>query len=268
MDEKHCVDLLAGYAIDALDGDDRLTAELHILKCPECRAECAELRETLHYYLGHALPPVKPGPLVRTQFLAHIALEMNPTQPEPARGWPVPPFLAGDQTTKSRKAFMSGKLRIAVPQPYRWLLGGAALPAVLAIVLGMLFMHTQGQLDDTRSHLLSDLLVVPHVTMPMSGVAVSYGMRGEVIMPRHGSSGLLVVSGMTTVPSGMSYTCWIREQGHWLASGTLRPTASGIVMMAFDRNMDLHAAEDVAVTMEHSQRPAAPSGPMLLSSSL
>jgi hypothetical protein len=129
-------------------------------------------------------------------------------------------------------------------------------------------MHSQGQLNDTRDHLLSEALASPHVAMPMSGIAVSHGMHGEVIMPKHGMSGMVIVSGITRVPAGMRYTCWVREHGRWTASGVLQPSSSGIAMITFDKNLDLHQADDVAVTMERTPNPHTPSAPMLLSSAL
>jgi anti-sigma-K factor RskA len=271
MDEKHCSDLLAGFALGALEGEDRSTAERHIMNCPECQIECQELQEVLHWCFGHAVPPAKPSPLVRVQFLAQLALEMGPAQADTVPGRPAPPrppMITLEQTTVRRPDPTAGSLALVERQRYWWLLGGAALPAALALVFGMLFMHSQNQLNDTRDRTIADALTIPHVTMPMSGIAVSHGMRGEVIMPQSGNSGLVIVSGINKVPTGMRFTCWIREQGRWTASGTLQPDASGIAMLVFGPKMNLHQADDVAVTMERAPRPSQPSGPMLLSSTL
>lgn len=271
MDEKHCADLLAGYALDALDGEDRLAAERHITNCPQCWAECAKLRETLHLCLGHTVVQLQPSPLVRTQFLAHLALELGPAQAQSIPGRPSDhhaPLITIPQSPPASADASRESRAIAANQRYRWALGGATVPAVVAIVLGVLFMHSQGQLSDTRDHLLSEALTSPHVAMPLSGSAVSHGMHGEVIMPEHGMSGMLIVSGISSVPAGMRYTCWVRQHGHWTESGVLRPTSSGIAMITFDKNMNLHQADGVAVTMERAPHPPAPSGPMLLSATL
>jgi hypothetical protein len=271
MDEKHCSDLLAGFALDALDGEERVTAERHVMNCPECQIVCQELQEALHWCFGHSVPPARPSPLVRTQFLAQLALEMGPAHADTVPGLPATPqapLITLEQSIVRRPDASAGVMALAGRQRYWWLLGGAALPAALALVLGMLFMHSQNQLNDARDRTLADALTIPHVTMPMRGVAVKHGMRGEVIMPRSGNSGLVIVSGINKVPAGMRFTCWIREQGRWTASGTLQPDASGIAMLVFGPRMNLHQADDVAVTMERAPQPAQPSGPMLLSSSL
>lgn len=39
-------DLLAAYALDAVDGDEAEAIELHLRECPRCRAEVVEHRET------------------------------------------------------------------------------------------------------------------------------------------------------------------------------------------------------------------------------
>lgn len=268
MNEKHCHDLLAGHALDALDGDDRVAAERHLANCDRCKAECEELRETLHACLGHAVVTTYPSPLVRTQFLARVALEIGPLAAaempaQPAR--PRPPLIT---QTQAPIPAPRQTVPMAPRQHYRWLLGGAAVPAIVAIVLGMLFMNTQSQLSDERSHLLASAFGVPHVAMPLKGIAVTHGMQGEVIMPTRGTSGLMLVSGMRAAPSGMTYQCWLYQQDHWINTGVLHPDGSGIAMMVFNRDTDLHKANRVAVTMEQAGRPTAPSKPMLLSTSL
>jgi hypothetical protein len=270
MEKKHCADLLAGYALGALDDEERATAERHIMNCPACRAEYTEIRETLHLCLGHTVPLAKPSPLRRTQFLAQLALEMNPMQAGSVPGRPVQPRtpLLTLQPPLASASRAGGAQALAARQRYRLVLGGATVPALLAIVLGMLFMQSQSQLNDTRDHILAEAFAVPHIAMPMSGVATSHGMRGEVIMPKSGMSGMVIISGMTDVPAGMRFTCWVREHGRWIASGVLKPNSSGIAMMAFGKNMDLHQADNVAVTMERTPHPVAPAGPMLLSSTL
>jgi hypothetical protein len=67
----------------------------------------------------------------------------------------------------------------------------------------------------------------------------------------------------------MALTCWLHMNGHWLQGGALQANASGIGMVVLDKNMDLHKADHVAISMEHTgQSPTAPSSPMLLSTTL
>jgi hypothetical protein len=151
----------------------------------------------------------------------------------------------------------------------RWVFGAVAAPAFVVVALVALLLNMQSQLNDDRNHLLSKAFAAPHVAMVLSGPAAKHGMSGEVIMPQTGSAGLVIVSGMHSLPAHMSLTCWLHMNGHWMPGGTLQANASGIGMVVLDKNMDLHKADDVAITMEHTgQAASAPSTPMLLSTTL
>ncbi len=52
-------DLLAAYALDAVEGEEAERVELHLRECPRCRAELTELRETASLLAaGHAPAPM------------------------------------------------------------------------------------------------------------------------------------------------------------------------------------------------------------------
>jgi anti-sigma-K factor RskA len=252
--------LLPGYALGALEAEEQGEAQAHVDDCPECREEVEQIAEALHTTLGQSVPPVSPSPLVRTQFLARLALEMSPDQ---ARGVgtphaaTVPPLMI--------QAPRSGGAAVSYRPPFpRWLLGASALPAVAAVVLGIALFNMNRQLDDQRNHALYTAFVTPHQTMPLQGPALGHGMTGEVIVPTNGTSGLVIVSGIPRDTNGMTFTCWLHRDGHWAASGKLQPDSSGIAMVVLDRDMNLHHADRLAISMEHAgQLPAAPSQQVL-----
>jgi hypothetical protein len=67
----------------------------------------------------------------------------------------------------------------------------------------------------------------------------------------------------------MDYRCWVHVHGRWMPSGQVRPDANGMAMMVFDRNLDLHYADDMGITLEaQAQATALPATPMLLSTRL
>lgn len=60
MTNEDLHELVAGYALDALDADDRRAFESHLAGCERCRAELAALREaagTLAFAVEGATPP-------------------------------------------------------------------------------------------------------------------------------------------------------------------------------------------------------------------
>lgn len=262
---KRCDDmreeLLPGLALGVLDREEQGEAATHVDDCPDCRKETEQMAEALHTTLGQSVPPASPSPLVRTQFLARLALEMGPDLGHAVPARPSPPTPALLIQGRSHGAAMP--LRQA-PLP-RWLMGVAAVPAAVALALGIAVVNMKGQLDDQRNHALYTAFVdTPHVAMPLQGQAVAYGMKGEVIMPTRGTSGLVIVSGVPADTTGKTFTCWLHSGGRWTASGDLRPDASGIAMVVLNRNLNLHSADRVAISMERTgPSPAAPSQPML-----
>jgi len=274
MNEKHCHDLLGGHVLGALDQAESARTTSHLAKCPGCCDECGEVSHALHRCFGVALPQRTPNPHVRTQFLARLAVEVRPPDGAsmPARPMiPLPPMITLTQPPPAPEGAVP-----AVPSRpalsahrYTWMLGGAAVPAMLVLVLGVLFMQTRSQLDSTRSQQAAAFpLTGAHRVTPLSGLATRQGMAGEVIVPASGSKGMVLVTGMRTPPAGMSYRCWVRRADRWVDSGRLAPDSSGIAMIVVDHLVNGPASQGVAVSMEHSQRPVAPTSPMLLSTTL
>lgn len=278
MNEKHCYDLLGGEALDALDAEERAHVLSHFAQCPKCCDECGELRHALHLCFGATLPQRAPSPLARTQFLARLAVELHPldTATMPARPMlPLPPMI-----TLTQQPPTPGGGAPAVPSHlapsahrYAWMLGGAAVPAMLVLVLGVLFMQTRSQLDSSRSQQAAAFpLAGAHRVTPLSGLATRQGVAGEVIVPASGSKGMVLVTGLRPPPAGMSYRCWVRYADRWVDSGRLAPDSSGIAMIVVDHlaggPASGPASRGVAVSMEHSPRPQAPTAPMLLSTTL
>jgi hypothetical protein len=143
------------------------------------------------------------------------------------------------------------------------------LAAVLVLGLGVGLVNMHQQLDNQRAHLLGDAFTGAHAAMVLAGPALKHGMSGEVIMRPGESTGLVIVAGVPKSSGKMTYTCWLHQSGHWMPGGSLRPDASGIAMVILGKSMNVHKADEVAITMEPAARtPIAPSTPMLLSVSL
>ena len=274
MKDTHCHDLLGGHVLDALDVEDHARVASHLAKCPECCDECGELSHALHRCFGVTVPQRMPNPLVRTQFLARLAVEVHPPDVAsmPARPMtPQPPMitLAQQPPAPAGGAPTPPAGSPLPPQRYIWMLGGAAVPAALVLVLGVLFMQTRSQLDSTRSQQASAFAVGgTHRVTPLAGLATRQGMAGEVIVPATGSKGMVLVTGLHTPPAGMSYRCWVRHAGQWVGCGRLAPDSSGIAMVVVDNLADSSVSQGVAVSMERSARPLTPTSPMLLSTTL
>jgi anti-sigma factor RsiW len=103
-------ELLAAYALDALDPEDERAVEAHLATCPDCRRDVAALREAAAS-LATGVPSVEPPAALKTRIMRATELEARVEPPAP-----VTPLPAG--------------------RPRNWSLAVAALAAALAVVLG------------------------------------------------------------------------------------------------------------------------------------
>lgn len=306
MNEHHCVELLGGYALGALDEHDEERVVSHVRICVWCRQEAERITDCVHTAMGYNVRPAAPGPHVRARLLTRLAEEtaalgamalppdavvaetaINPNSAiasatgteivhSPTHGAPPRREVAPDPAPFPLPARLPDKAAALTAAPNaprmlrpRWVVSVALVAAALILGLGVGLVNMRQQLDNQRAHLLSDAFSGAHAAMPLDGPAIKHGMRGEVIMRPGESTGLVIVSGVPTSSGKMIYTCWLHQNGHWMAGGNLHPDASGIAMVVLNHDMNVHKADQVAITMEYANRtPISPSKPMLLSVAL
>src|SRR5438309_387380 len=75
----HFADDLPLYALDALEGEERVTVEKHLRECSDCRSEVEQLREDWTLIALSATGPATP-PHSRDRLIAAVARE--PRQPQ------------------------------------------------------------------------------------------------------------------------------------------------------------------------------------------
>ncbi|HXY92064.1 MAG TPA: anti-sigma factor [Acidimicrobiia bacterium] len=92
-------DLLAAYAIDAVDDDERRAIDEYLAGDPDARAQVGELQHAASY-LGHSGGPPPPGVWERLESVIHDAGDPAAPPPprlvpgarrpaRPSRGWPI-----------------------------------------------------------------------------------------------------------------------------------------------------------------------------------
>jgi anti-sigma-K factor RskA len=167
-------DLTAGYALDALDPDERARYEEHLASCESCRAELQEFWQVA-------------GALGR------------------AAGGPTPPASLRDrileQARDERPNVVPLRRRIAAPV----LASAAAVAALVAIALGVWSFALSNDLDDANSVLavLGDPNARVHPTAD--------GEANLVVTPTGRAA--LVVKMLAPAPAGKDYEIWVFEDG-------------------------------------------------------
>lgn len=182
-------ELAAGYALDALDGDEREAFEEHLAGCDRCRAEVASFHE-----VGAALALATAGPAPRPELRERIlaAAAVEPTNVVPLasrRRGPLVPVLA------------------AV----------AAVAAVAAIALGAWASTLSGDLGDARSALEIERRAAAVLGSPDARVVDLAAGEGRMVVD--GGRAVLVLDGLGRAGDGRTYEAWVIEDGAARSAG-------------------------------------------------
>jgi len=165
-------ELTAGYALDALDDDERRAYEDHLQGCERCRDELASFGDVAGALALAAAGP-EPSPDLRDRVLAAARAEPQnvvPLAPRQRRGLPTAAFAVA-----------------------------AAVAAAVAIGLGIYAASLKSDLDDARTALSSPPAVVP-----------IEGADGRLVVTGDGKA-WLALSELPAAPAGKTYEVWVIE---------------------------------------------------------
>jgi anti-sigma factor RsiW len=211
-------ELTAGYALDALDSDERSAYEAHLAGCARCQEELASFWQT-----AEALAVAASGPEPSAALRGRI-LDGARTEPQVV----VP--------------FESARRRRAVPV----LAAAAAVAAVVALAVGLWASRLSGDLDDARLALERERVVAAVLADPSSRTVSLQAGEGRLVVDSEGRA-VLVLDELDPAPAGKTYELWIVE-GESPAPAGLFPGRDGIDVVGLEGTVE--PGNVVAVTLE------------------
>jgi anti-sigma-K factor RskA len=226
-------ELVAPYALDALDADERARFERHLAECERCSAQLAELQEAAGA-LAFAAEGPEPPPSLRGRILESARAE-SPAKvvPFPRRRWALPAVAAF-----------------------------AAAAACLAVGLGIWASSLSRSLDRERSAKASYARAV-ELLGGGAQVKTLADAEGGLLVTPGGGDAALVVCGLSPAPPGKTYEAWVIEGKTPLPAGLFRG-GGGCPPVLLDRKVPAGAI--VAVTLERKGGVQKPTGPILVHS--
>jgi anti-sigma factor RsiW len=225
-------DLTAGYALDALDPDERRAYEEHLEGCERCREELGSFWETTE-----ALAVAASGPAPSDELRGRI--------------------LAGARAEPQNVIPFESRRQRALPA-----LGAvAALAAVVALAVGIWGSQVSGDLDDARLALERERAAATILADPNArSVALEAGQGRVVVLPD--GRAVLVLDELADAPTDKTYVAWIIEGGTPVAAGAF-PGRDDRDIVPLDGSVD--EGDVVAVTVE-DELVKAPSTPPIVAS--
>jgi hypothetical protein len=240
MTHDEASDLLAVFALDAVERDERERIEDHLSGCPRCRAELDAHREVAAA-LGNSIDPLPEGLWSRiAQSLPERPDEEPPPMPTLVRPGPA------DRREPSGRFRRPGTPNPARSSRGRLVAVGsfAAAAVVVAVVLGLNLAHDNSQISRLHTALGSGAPSAVEAALETPGHAVvnvtdpaRRRVAQFVVVPD--GRGYLVDSRLPRLPSSETYQLW----------GVIGGTAISLGLMG-------RAPDRVTFTLAGTRRPA------------
>ena len=211
-------ELTAGYALDALEADERQAYEDHLPDCEQCQEDIVSFWEVTGALALAATGP-EPPPELRERIVAAARAETQTVVPFRPRRF------------RANQAFSAV----------------AAIAAVGLIALGWWAVSLHGSLTDTRSA-LAEQRAVAGVLADSSARRVSLA-PGTGTLVASAASAVLVVDGLAPAPVGRTYQVWVVRKGAAPASSGLFAGGSHSVVLV---QHAVAPGDVVAVTLERA----------------
>jgi Anti-sigma-K factor rskA/Putative zinc-finger len=228
-------ELTAGYALDALDPEERVAFEEHLAGCERCQEELATLWEVTGA-LAVATTGPAPSAGLRDRILAEARAELQHVVPFEPRRRRLAPALA------------------AV----------SAIAAAVAVGLGIYSLSLNGKLDDTRTALAQQQGAATVLADPTTRTVTLRSGSGRVVVAGNGDA-VLVLDDAKPLPSGKTYEAWVIGAGQEpQPAGTFAEHEGRAVVKI---GMPVTAHSIVGVTVENSGGATVPTLPMVAASS-
>jgi anti-sigma-K factor RskA len=258
MNQDEIAELAAGYALGALDADDR--ARFDALLASGDPDAAAALRDCEGAVVGLAAETIEaPSPAVKAALMARIAAQDRSLQ-------------AVERTLSSVKPSTAGR------SAWTFALSGAMAAGIAAIAVGWIVSTaydrrvtqlaqetaTLKQELDRQQSLVALLQDPATQVVALAGLAAAPGARARMLW--HATAGgLLVTQGLPPAPDGKAYELWaIAGKSAPVPAGVFTVDAKGLGSLRVAPIRVEESVDTFAVTLEPAAGVPAPTGAMYL----
>jgi anti-sigma-K factor RskA len=227
-------ELIAGYALDALDPDDEARVRELLATSEEARRELRALTE-----VATAMATATSGPTPRPELRGRI---LDAARAEP-------------QNVVSLGTYRRSRV---VPA----LAATAAVAAVAALALGIWGVDASNDLDDARAALERQRAAAAVLADPDARTVDLAAGDGRLVVDDDGAA-VLVLDGMETAPAGKTYELWVSDGGAPVRAGIFDGAGARDVVPVEEA---VEPGSVVLVTVEQAGGVDAPTGDPIVAS--
>jgi len=286
--ESHPIDLLASYALDALEEDERNAVDAHLSGCAQCQVELVHLQTAVDA-LPLAAPAVVPPARARARLLQRIASDQGdvvdgvdgtvqvnqasqarprPQVPQRPRQEPIrmaPPPSMGNWSTWGGWAVATASVAVAAFTGWQSLTAqqqAATLRTEVASLHATVREHVTAldQIDPAQARLAA-----------VRGAGSTATIQGRLVYQPDGQTVLAVLENLPALEPDHVYQLWLMPRAPGAApvsAGTLLPGPSGAGSLVIRTPARLGGFTGIGLTAEPSPGRSAPSGPVLANGTL
>ena len=245
-------ELIAPFAVGALEEPESSLVRLHLDECAFCTNLAREATEVAHC-LGQAVPQKAPPAGSLDRLLASLD---QPRQPHERT--PVAPPTASHAATAPRESRF-GWLRSAFRPSF------APLAASLLLVLGLgawnvaLLNELRSERRDVQnmqtrlaqqSHVLLLATSRSAVSRPLEGTAMAPSAQVRLIMDAETNSAMIMANQMPALQRGYVYQVWLGRQGARMPACKLWVDEQGDGECSLQLDASIHSYDSAWITLE------------------
>jgi predicted anti-sigma-YlaC factor YlaD len=231
--------LVGAYALDAVDDLERVAFDRHLRDCEACRAEVAELQETVARLADGtwSVPP----PTLRESVLAEIATTRQ-----------VAPLAPG----RPRR---SASLRLRLTAAAAAVVAAATAGTAVFVVQDSRVRHERAIAEAARSGDSRVRAILASADLVVRQEPLTTGGQVTVASSRLQNAGVILLAASSSPPSGRVFELWTVQGSAATGVGTLDPGQTNIVQVV----EGLPGSSQVGVTIEHTGGSVKPTLPMV-----
>lgn len=260
MSHEEASELLAAFALDAVEGDEYLRVEGHVATCPRCRAELDGHREVAAA-LGNAVEPLPEGlwSRISSRLPEQPGAEPPPMpqlEPRTADG-PAHPQRDRPRRRAHRVLSASGRFPVLT-------IGSLAMAAaVVAVVLGVNLVHADNQVATYQNAIGNSAPAAVQAALHTPGHRVvnltdADHRRVAQFVTVPDGRGYLVSSALPALPPNKTYQLWGGIGGKQISLGLLGQSPSHVTFTS----ATARPLRSLAVTVEPAGGSLTPTPPM------